>query len=134
MKIVILSCLLAVVFGQGAFPVPVAILRQEFVPIDDGSFQHAFDAEDGTSVSATGSVGSAGQVNIQGEYTFTLDDGSLAVVRYVANENGYTAESDLLPQVVQKIHPDPPHVAELLRIAEEQRQQGIQFDNQGFRI
>merc|ERR1712168_7879 len=149
MNTIILSCLLAVAFSQEivqevaqevvqvadaalqtsvpvlipAVPVPVAILKQEYTP-----------AEDGTSVSATGSVGSAGQVNIQGSYTFTLADGTLAVVTYLANEAGYTAQSDLLPVAPEKLHPDPPHVAELLRIAAEQREQGVQFDAQGFRI
>merc|ERR1712142_64730 len=164
MKTIILSCLLAVAFSQEivqevaqevaqevvqvadaalqtsvpvpipAVPVPVAILKQEYTPAEDGSFTQEFEAEDGTSVSATGSVGSAGQVNIQGSYTFTLADGTLAVVTYLANEAGYTAQSDLLPVAPEKLHPDPPHVAELLRIAAEQREQGIQFDAQGFRI
>merc|ERR1712142_373710 len=160
MNTIILSCLLAVAFSQEivqevaqevvqvadaalqtsvpvpipAVPVPVAILKQEYTPAEDGSFTQEFEAEDGTSVSATGSVGSAGQVNIQGSYTFTLADGTLAVVTYLANEAGFTAQSDLLPVAPEKLHPDPPHVAELLRIAAEQREQGIQFDAQGFRI
>merc|ERR1711970_1040478 len=120
---------------QLAVPVPVAILHQEYSPNNEGgAFNHAFEAEDGTSVSAAGSVGSAGQVNIEGSYTFTLEDGTLAVVTYLANEAGFKAESALLPVAPAKIHPDPPHVAELLRIAAEQREQGIQFDSQGFRI
>merc|ERR1711874_130411 len=134
MKIIILSCLLAMAFAQDAVPIPVAILRQEYTPSEGGSFSHAFEAEDGTSASATGSLGAAGQVNIQGSYTFTLADGTVAVVTYLANELGNTVESDLLPVAPQKIHPDPPHVAELYRIAEQQRSQGIQFDNRGFRI
>merc|ERR1712243_310892 len=135
MGIIVLSCLLAVALAQeAAVPVPVAILSQEYTPAEDGSFVHAYEAEDGTSVSATGSVGAAGQVNVQGSYTFTLADGTVAVVTYLANELGNTVESDLLPVAPQKIHPDPPHVAELYRIAEEQRAQGIQFDNRGFRI
>merc|ERR1712212_355247 len=123
MKTIILSCLLAVAFSQEivqevaqevvqiadaalktsvpvlipAVPIPVAILKQEYTPAEDGSFTQEFEAEDGTSVSASGSVGSAGQVNIQGSYTFTLADGTLAVVTYLANEAGYTAQSDLLP-------------------------------------
>merc|ERR1711970_437001 len=126
---IILSCLLAVAFSQEqeviqevvqevvpeviqepvqlAVPVPVAILHQEYTPNNEGgAFNHAFEAEDGT----------------------------LAVVTYLANEAGFKAESDLLPVAPEKIHPDPPHVAELLRIAAEQREQGIQFDSQGFRI
>ncbi|CAL4248578.1 unnamed protein product, partial [Meganyctiphanes norvegica] len=130
MKFIILSCLLAVAFCQDvAVPVPVLILSQEHTPSESGAYSHHFESENGISHSATGSVGSAGQLNVEGSYSFTLADGTLAVVTYIANEAGFTAESDILPKAVEKIHPDPPHVVELLRIAQEQREQGVQFDN-----
>lgn len=53
-----------------------------------------------------------------------LADGSVAEVRFIANENGFQPQSDLLPTP----HPLPAHVNELLRIAEEQRAQGITFE------
>merc|ERR1711915_906504 len=102
MKIIILSCLVAIALGTSEpIPIPVAILRQEYTPSEGGSFSHGFESEDGTSVSATGSVGAAGQVNIQGSYTFTLADGTIAVVTYLANELGNAVESDLLPVAPQ---------------------------------
>lgn len=58
---------------------------------------------------------------------YTLDDGNVVEVTFVADENGYRAESPVIPVA-------PPHVAELLRIAEEQRASGIQFDEQGRRL
>lgn len=58
---------------------------------------------------------------------YTLDDGSVVEVSFIADENGYRAESPIIPA-------QPPHVAELLRIAEQQRAEGVQFDEQGRRI
>ena len=53
-----------------------------------------------------------------------LEDGSFATVNFVADENGFRAESPILPVP----HPNPPHVEELLRIAEQQRAAGITFE------
>ncbi|CAL4249627.1 unnamed protein product [Meganyctiphanes norvegica] len=130
---VILSCLVAIAACQEAVPIPVAILRQETTG-EGANFNHVFESEDGVVVESSGSVGSAGQVNLAGGYSFTDENGNLLEVRYVADEAGFQATGNHLPQVVEAIHPAPAHVAELLRIAEEQRAQGIQFDNQGFRI
>lgn len=55
---------------------------------------------------------------------FVLGDGSVAEVTFIADENGFQPQSDLLPTP----HPLPAHVYELLRIADEQRAQGITFE------
>ncbi|CAL4147864.1 unnamed protein product [Meganyctiphanes norvegica] len=130
---VILSCLVAIAACQEAVPIPVAILRQETTG-EGANFNHVFESEDGIVVESSGSTGSAGQVNLAGGYSFTDENGNLLEVRYVADEAGFQATGNHLPTVVEAIHPVPAHVVELLRIAEEQRAQGIQFDNQGFRI
>ncbi|KAG7158125.1 Cuticle protein [Homarus americanus] len=58
------------------------------------------------------------------EVRFTLPDGTLADVRYIADENGFRAESPLIPTP----HPLPAHAVEQIRVAEEQRRRGIIWD------
>lgn len=47
---------------------PVAILRDDRHDDGNGNFNYAFESEDGTSVSAAGAPGAAGQSNIQGSF------------------------------------------------------------------
>ncbi|XP_047478455.1 cuticle protein AM1199-like [Penaeus chinensis] len=101
----------------------VAILRDDRQDSGDGNFNYNFEAENGISVSGSGAPGSEGQSNMQGSYRFTLPDGTIAEVRYVADEFGFRAESPLIPTP----HPLPAHAVEQIRVAEEQRRRGITF-------
>ncbi|XP_063598368.1 cuticle protein AM1199-like [Penaeus indicus] len=101
----------------------VAILRDDRQDSGDGNFNYNFEAENGISVSGSGAPGSEGQSNMQGSYRFTLPDGTIAEVRYVADEFGFRAESPLIPTP----HPLPAHAIEQIRVAEEQRRRGITF-------
>merc|ERR1712142_27593 len=131
MKIIILAGIVAVALARpqdfqqefeqnpnGRF----TVLRSESNGPVEADFSWLFETENGISANANGVAGSNGQSNHDGAFSFTHDDGTLTEVRYVANEFGYQPEGLT------------PHVAELLRIAEEQRAQGIEFDQQGFRI
>merc|ERR1712055_893379 len=133
MNFIILSCLVAIAASQLAQPIPIAILRQEITG-EGANFNRLFEAENGILVEESASAGSAGQASFAGGYSYVDENGGTVSIRYVADENGFQPQGDHLPQQVQAIHPIPEHVFELLRIAEEQRAQGIQFDNQGFRI
>ncbi|XP_042229147.1 cuticle protein AM1159-like [Homarus americanus] len=126
MKLVLLVCLAAVAIAAPDFHglPPVVILRDDRQDSGDGNFNYAFEADNGIAVEASGTPGSAGQSNMQGVYRFPLPDGTLAEIRYVADELGFRPESPLLPQP----HPLPPHAIEQIRIAEEQRAQGITFE------
>lgn len=57
-------------------------------------------------------------------FRYPMEDGTFAEVRYVADEFGFRPDSSLLPTAP----PPPPHVPDLLRIAEEQRAAGITFE------
>nr|XP_027208970.1 cuticle protein AMP1A-like [Penaeus vannamei] len=102
----------------------VALLRDDRVANEDGTFSYALEADNGINTAVEGVVGSAGQINQAGSYTYTLADGTQAVVTFVANENGFQPQSSILPTP----HPLPAHVFELLEIAERQRAAGIVFN------
>merc|ERR1712215_148498 len=117
----VLSCL--VVAALALPQQPIAILRQESTQ-DGAVFNYAFEADNGINVQASGSPGSLGQSNIQGQYSYTSPEGTQVQVLYVCDEVGCKYDSPLLPVAP----PAPAHVAELLRIAEEQRRAGITFE------
>ncbi|XP_063869899.1 cuticle protein AM1199-like [Scylla paramamosain] len=94
----------------------IAILSDNRYDQGDGNFGYDFETEHGIKVEAQGRPGSKGQSNIGGFYRFVLDDGTIAEVRYVADELGYRAESPLVPTP----HPLPEHAIEQIRFAESQ--------------
>ncbi|XP_027208977.2 cuticle protein AMP1A [Penaeus vannamei] len=124
MKIIVLACLAAVAVAAKLEDRVVTLLRDDRVANEDGTFSYAVQADNGINTAVEGVVGSAGQINQQGSYTYTLADGTQAVVTFVANENGFQPSSSILPTP----HPLPAHVFELLEIAERQRAAGIVFN------
>merc|ERR1712142_460744 len=118
MKSVILACLVA------------EALVDERVDNGDGTFQYNFETSNGVIGSRSGSIGSAGQSNIQGVFRYPTPEGGFVEVSYTADERGFIPSSDILPTA----HPIPAHVYKLLENAERQRAEGIQFDNRGFRL
>ncbi|MPC50968.1 Cuticle protein AMP1A [Portunus trituberculatus] len=126
---VILACLAAVALAapqEFAAPV-IQIVRDERTDQGDGNFNYLFETENGIATNVQGAPGSVGQSNMQGSYRYTDENGEVVEVTFIADENGYSAQSPLIPAA-------PAHVAELLRIAEEQRAAGITFDEQGRRL
>ncbi|XP_047478546.1 cuticle protein AM1199-like [Penaeus chinensis] len=118
MKLIVLACLAAAALAAPRPQEdPVAILRDDRQDDGDGNFKYEFESDDGTFVSAVGTPGAEGQSNIQGSYRFTLPDGTIAEVTYIADENGFQPQSDLLPTP----HPLPAHAIEQIRFAEAQR-------------
>merc|ERR1712212_527992 len=123
MKSVILLSLVAVALAIPQRPI-VQLLRDDRVAPENGYFRYGIEADNGISVQAEGEPGSLGQTNMQGSYRLPLPDGTFAEVRFVADENGFRAESPILPTP----HPLPLHAIEQIRIAEEQRRNGITFE------
>ncbi|KAK8745492.1 hypothetical protein OTU49_000218, partial [Cherax quadricarinatus] len=127
MHFVLLVCLasLALALPQGdPRDVEAVIVNDVRSDNGDGNFNHEFETSNGIYSQNTGTPGSEGQSNMQGSFRFTLPDGTIAEVRFIANENGYQPQSDIFPNP----HPLPPHAVEQIRVAEEQRRQGITFD------
>nr|XP_045621375.1 cuticle protein AMP3-like [Procambarus clarkii] len=122
MKLTLLICL--VVVAAAAPDKNAQTVLDERNDSGDGNFHYNFQTSNGISSQKIGNPGSEGQSNFQGSFRFSLPDGNVAELTYVANEYGYQPVSNLLPTP----HPLPDHVYELLRIAEEQRRKGITFD------
>merc|ERR1712168_199788 len=122
MKSIILAAVFAVALAE--------TVVDERVDNGDGTLNHQFQTTNEISVSNVGSIGSAGQSNIQGSYRFPAPEGGFVEVTFVADEGGFQPSGAVLPTAP----PMPEHVFELLAIAEQQRASGIQFDQRGFRL
>ncbi|KAK3857462.1 hypothetical protein Pcinc_036295 [Petrolisthes cinctipes] len=125
-EVILLACLAAVAAAAPQLDQapPVAIIRDDRVDNGDGNFNYAFEADNGIAMEVAGTPGAGGQVNMQGAYRLTFPDGTVAEIRFIANENGFQPESDILPTP----HPLPLHAQEQIRFAQEQRALGITFE------
>ncbi|XP_063596097.1 cuticle protein AM/CP1114-like [Penaeus indicus] len=86
---------------------PVAILRSGQVNPDAfGAHSSDFEAENGIVFQFSGSEGVNGGANMIGTFSYPLEDGSLAEVKFVADENGFQPESSLLPSKIPAIKPE----------------------------
>ncbi|RXG61242.1 Cuticle protein [Armadillidium vulgare] len=105
----------------------IAILREERQDPINGEYSFLYETEDGVFRQESGSpVGPEGSTVQQGSWTFTYPDGTPADFRFVADENGYQVESNLLPTP----HPLPAHAIAQIEKAERERAAGIIHDGQ----
>ncbi|XP_047478850.1 cuticle protein AMP1A-like [Penaeus chinensis] len=121
MKFIILAAALALAAAAPQEPRPIEILLDERVTPEDGAYSFKIETENGIVQSEEGAPGLEGQTNVQGVYSYTLDDGSVVEVRYQADENGFQAQSPLLPVAPEFPHPIPQFVLDQIAFAEEQR-------------
>ncbi|XP_042218319.1 cuticle protein AM1199-like [Homarus americanus] len=99
----------------------VPILRDDRVLGNDGSYN--FDAETGNGIVLLRSGSPDGpddSVVISGQYSYTAPDGTPVVVKFVADENGFQPESDLLPVAPAFPHPIPQFVLDQIAFAAEE--------------
>ncbi|XP_071516032.1 cuticle protein AM/CP1114-like [Panulirus ornatus] len=122
MKIVILAVLAAVVVAEYASHESdeVPILRDDRTQDDNGAYAYSVETGDGIHLSQSGSPGLEGAIVNAGEYSYTAPDGTPVRVQYVADENGYQPESDLLPVAPEFPHPIPQFVLDQIAFAAEQ--------------
>ena len=85
------------------------ILRQSQDASPDGSYNYAYETENGIVVDEVGQPGAVGPegpaVVVQGSYKFVGADGVTYEVRYTADENGFHPEGahlPLVPEVVER--------------------------------
>ncbi|XP_042218167.1 cuticle protein AMP1A-like [Homarus americanus] len=134
MKFVVLAVLAAVATATPQYEEPpaptrytdsslehVPILRDERVQEDDGRYNVDFETGNGISVSLSGAPsGPEGAVSKAGQYSYTSPDGTPIVVKYVADENGFQPQSDLLPVAPAFPHPIPQFVLDQIAFAAEE--------------
>ncbi|XP_066944483.1 cuticle protein AMP1A-like [Macrobrachium rosenbergii] len=100
---------------------PVATLRDERTQDEFGSFSVDFEAENSIIFSQSGSPnGPEDSVVKSGVYSYTAPDGTFVEVKYVADENGYQPQSDLLPVAPEFPHPIPQFVLDQIAKAAEE--------------
>ncbi|XP_037798499.1 uncharacterized protein LOC119593618 [Penaeus monodon] len=74
MKLIVLACLAAVAVATPQFEDRVvALLRDDRIANEDGTFSYAVEADNGINTAVEGVVGSAGQINQAGSYTVPGD-------------------------------------------------------------
>ncbi|XP_069176054.1 cuticle protein AMP4-like isoform X1 [Procambarus clarkii] len=129
MKLILMVALTAVAVADKlpeTVPV-VAILRsQQANPDELGAHSSDFEADNGIKVQLSGSEGAAGGSNMAGSWSYPQEDGSIASVKFVADENGFQPESDLLPVAPEFPHPIPQFVLDQIAFAEEERKRKAQ--------
>lgn len=69
-------------------------LQNSQVVNPDGSYSYAYRTSNGISAEESG----VGGVSAQGSYDFVSSDGVPVSIQYIADENGYRATGDLIPQ------------------------------------
>ncbi|XP_069947358.1 cuticle protein AMP1A-like [Cherax quadricarinatus] len=129
MKFIIFAVVLAVATAAPQYEAPqslsrygdsseeVAILRHDFVQGDDGGYKLDVETANGIVVAQSGSPGEEGAVVKSGQYSYTAPDGTPVVVKFVADENGYQPQSDLLPVAPEFPHEIPDFVREQIAFA-----------------
>ncbi|XP_071521456.1 cuticle protein AMP4-like isoform X3 [Panulirus ornatus] len=130
-----LAVLLAVVavavtkVAAAPFLRPVTIIRSKQVNPDAlGIHSSDFEADNGIIFHFSGKQGVAGGSNMVGSWSYPQEDGSVASVQFVADENGFQPESDLLPVAPAFPHPIPQFVLDQIAFAEEERKRKAEED------
>jgi len=94
----------------------VNVLRADHVSPVGAIYETNLELDNGVSHREQGQPGEKGQANVVGEYSFVGDDGQTYTVRFVADELGFRAEGDHLPQAPAI----PPHAQRQIDFANSQ--------------
>ncbi|XP_071516029.1 cuticle protein AMP1A-like [Panulirus ornatus] len=99
----------------------VPIVMDERVHEEDGRYSFDVETGNGIKLSQSGSPdGPEGAVVKAGQYSYTAPDGTLVEVKFVADENGFQPQSDLLPVAPAFPHPIPQFVLDQIAFAAEE--------------
>ncbi|XP_045593231.1 cuticle protein AMP1A-like [Procambarus clarkii] len=134
MKLIVLAVLATVAAAAPQYAAPqaptrygddsdevVPILKDDRVQEEDGRYSLGVETGNGIVLSQVGSPsGPDGSVVKSGQYSYTAPDGTPVVVKFVADENGYQPQSDLLPVAPEFPHPIPQFVLDQIAFAAEE--------------
>ncbi|XP_042218180.1 cuticle protein AMP1A-like [Homarus americanus] len=108
----------------------IPILRDDRVHEEDGRYNFDFETGNGIVLSQSGSpTGPEGAVVKAGQYSYTAPDGTPVVVKFVADENGYQPESNLLPVAPEFPHPIPQFVLDQIAFAATEEPRRYSYDD-----
>ncbi|CAH0558116.1 unnamed protein product [Brassicogethes aeneus] len=99
----VVACSLAAVLPDGEnVHVNVPIVSVENVVEPDGAFHFNYESADGTKVHEEGTIKAGSKPeevveSVQGGYEFMSPEGKKILVQYIADENGFQPQSDILP-------------------------------------
>ncbi|XP_063855082.1 cuticle protein AM1199-like [Scylla paramamosain] len=120
MKTVVMLALVAVVTADKLYEPPskdkshIAIIKDERVQPDAKGY-YVFDVETEDGIQRHESGGEGGRQ--QGSYSYTAPDGTPVFVKFVADDQGYHPESDLLPVAPEFPYPIPEFVLDQIAFA-----------------
>ncbi|XP_042218179.1 cuticle protein AMP1A-like [Homarus americanus] len=137
MKVAVLALLVAVAAAAPDSPrygeyssEEIPILVDERIQEDDGRYNYEIKTGNGISLSQSGSPdGPEGAVIKAGEYSYTAPDGTPVHVKFVADENGYQPQSDLLPVAPEFPHPIPQFVLDQIAFAATEEPRRYSYDD-----
>ncbi|KAE8744064.1 Cuticle Protein CPR RR-1 5 [Frankliniella occidentalis] len=133
-----LMALVALLAGAGAAPQrpqqaqqaakDIPIIKQDFTINEDGSYQWNYETGNGIAANEQGSVKNAGNpeteaISVQGQFSYTADDGTPIQLQYLADENGFQPQGAHLPT--------PPPIPEAIQRALEWNAAHPEQDNEG---
>ncbi|XP_064094000.1 cuticle protein AM/CP1114-like [Macrobrachium nipponense] len=110
--------------GGGDSSEEAAILRDDRDRDDSGRYSVAVETENGIRLTDSGAPGAKGAIAASGSFSYTAPDGTPVSLQYVADENGFQPQSDLLPVAPAFPHPIPQFVLDQIAFAAEEDRRG----------
>ncbi|XP_015595822.1 larval cuticle protein LCP-17 [Cephus cinctus] len=112
-KLIVFICLIALSVSAEISTSPVAILHQESEVNPDGSFFNVWESENGIKVQEQGTLKHVEDQDVSvvnGDVSWTDNDGKSIHLTYVADENGFQPQGEHIPTP----HPMPQSVIRAL--------------------
>ncbi|XP_068206624.1 cuticle protein AM/CP1114-like [Palaemon carinicauda] len=111
-------------FRGGDSSEEIPILRDDRDRDDNGRYSVNVETANGIRLVDSGAPGAKGAIAASGSFSYTAPDGTPVSLQYVADENGFQPQSDLLPVAPAFPHPIPQFVLDQIAFAAEQDKRG----------